>query len=33
MINHKKGRACDYDKQDISVVISDTDSKLQLNKS
>jgi hypothetical protein len=31
MINQKKGPACDYDKRDISVVICDTDSKLQLN--
>ena len=31
MINQKKGRDCDYDKRDISVVICDTDSKLQLN--
>jgi hypothetical protein len=31
MINQKKGPACDYDKRDISVVICDTDSKLQFN--
>jgi hypothetical protein len=31
MINQKKRPACGYDKRDISVVICDTDSKLQLN--
>jgi hypothetical protein len=31
MINQKKGPACDYDTRDISVVICDTDSKLQFN--